>query len=58
MKRCSICDYTFEEGSELTDRAPFTGLLHDRHGEFLCDQCSDEVDNNLEDLGLNDEEDE
>lgn len=55
MKRCYICDYTPEEGSDFADRAPFTGLVHDHDGNFLCDQCADVSEENLYDLVLDDD---
>lgn len=45
MYRCSICDYTVEEGSFFANKAPSRlNQVHD-HGEFLCDECADEIDN-------------
>lgn len=57
MLRCAICDYTIEEGSDYADLAPGRFKLHPTpHGDFLCDGCADAVDENLYDLGLDDEE--
>lgn len=52
--RCIICNYTLEEGSDLTDRAPGSLSIRDHNGDPLCDECADAVDENLEDLGSND----
>ena len=55
MKRCVICDYTHEEGSDYADLQP--GLLKVRqtdNGDFLCDECCNAYEENLEDLGADD----
>jgi hypothetical protein len=56
MPRCAICDYTQEEGSELTNRAPdiHVGIRLTDHGEFLCDECPAAIEENGEDLAAND----
>lgn len=54
MQRCIICDYTNEEGSDFAGRAPGSSHVRDIQGEFLCDECSYAVDENLDDLGMND----
>jgi uncharacterized protein YlaI len=55
MQRCAICDYTHEEGSDYADLQP--GLLRVRptpSGEYLCDECLSQSDENLHDLGADD----
>lgn len=54
MQRCAICDYTKEEGSEFAYRAPGISHVKEHDGDFLCDECAYEVDENLSDLGIND----
>jgi len=56
MNRCSICDYTEEEGSFLTNREPSRrNKVHDHvfgNGEhdFLCDECENSIDDTLAEL--------
>lgn len=57
MNRCAICDYTPGEGSDYADLPP--GLLKVRphpHGDFLCDECAYAADENLYELGIDDED--
>lgn len=57
MNRCIICDFTKEEGSEFAYRSPgISSVREHSHGDFLCDECATEVDDNLTDLSINDED--
>lgn len=59
MLRCSICDYTNEEGSDYADRAP---SIHNHvhltpNGDYICDECLASIDENLHDISDVDDED-
>jgi uncharacterized protein YlaI len=55
MLRCSICDYTSEEGSEYADVRPGAFKLHSHpNGDFLCEECERQYEENVYDLGLDD----
>lgn len=51
MYRCSICDYTEEEGSFLTNREPSHKNKVRYYGDTpLCDECAGIADENLAEL--------
>lgn len=56
MNRCVICDYTEEDGSALTGRNPHTTKVHDYHGEYVCSECADQIDENYAALAELDDE--
>jgi hypothetical protein len=57
MFRCSICDYTEEDGSFLRDRSPSRqNKVHDYHGEYLCDECHYAAEENFAELSELDDE--
>ena len=58
MSHCAICDYSPEEGSDYADLPPGIFKLHPTiHGDFLCDECLNQYEDNLADLEANDEDD-
>jgi len=50
MKRCIICDFTTEEGSDYADLPPGIFKLHEHNGDFLCDECLNQYEENLHDI--------
>lgn len=57
MNRCVICDYTEEEGSALLDKYPSrNNKVHEYLGDYHCDDCAKEIEDNYAELaGLDDE---
>jgi hypothetical protein len=57
--RCIICDYTPDHGSDYADLQPHIFKVHATpQGDYLCDECLAVSDENLYELGLEDDEEE
>lgn len=59
MYRCNICDYTVEDGSFFTNKSPSRlNQVHERHGEYMCDECASDIDDQQDYFHTLDEADE
>jgi hypothetical protein len=57
MSRCSVCDYTPEDGSPLLDKAPSHGiqvLWNSDYGDFLCTDCKISIGSAINDFRFKD----